>query len=86
MPPPLLYPFPLFGLLFRSPLSKRPLPVLALKERLNFWEQDTGQGFHFMVGYPGAVVVDFFFLAMEAAKVLRARCRFIWESGLASPL
>mgnify|MGYP007005719036 FL=1 len=26
MPPPLLYPFLLFGLLFRFPLSKFPLP------------------------------------------------------------
>lgn len=84
--PPLLRRVLLLGLLFRSPLSKRPLPLLALEKRLYPWEQDTGEGFYLVIGNSCAVVVDFFFLAMEAAKVLRARCRFIWESGLASPL
>ena len=59
--PPFLCLFLLFGLLFRFPLGKLPLAFLALKERLNFREQDTGQSLHLMVGYPGAVVVDLLF-------------------------
>ena len=43
MSPPLLYLILLFGLLLCFPLSIFPLPVLALKERLNFREQDTGK-------------------------------------------
>lgn len=47
--PPFLCLFLLFGLLFRFPLGKLPLAFLALKERLNFREQDTGQSLHLMV-------------------------------------
>ena len=42
--PPLLYLVLLFGLLLCFPLGIFPLPVLALKERLDFREQDTGKG------------------------------------------
>ena len=59
MLPPLLYLVLLFGLLLCFPLGVFPLPVFALKERLNFREQDTGQGFHLVIGYPGAVVIGF---------------------------
>ena len=48
----LLLSFPLF-----LPLGKLPLPLLALEERLNLREQDTGQSLHLMVGYPGTVVI-----------------------------
>ena len=58
-PPPLSCLFPLFGLLLRFSLGVFPLPLLALEKRLYLREQDTGQSLHFMVGYPGAVVVGF---------------------------
>ena len=57
MPPPLLYPFLLFGLLFRFPRGVFPLPVLALKERLDFREQDTGKGLYLVIGNPRAVII-----------------------------
>ena len=44
--PPLLCLVPLFGLLLRFPLGIFPLPVFALKERLNFREQDAGKGLY----------------------------------------
>ena len=47
----------LFGLLLYFPLGIFPLPVLALKERLNFREQDTGEDFRSMKGYSDAAVV-----------------------------
>ena len=57
MSPPLLYLILLFGLLLCFPLGVFPPPVLALKERLNFREQDTGKGFYFVIGNPRAVVI-----------------------------
>ena len=81
MPPPLLYPFPLFGLLFRFPLGKLSLSFLALEKRLYLREQDPGQGFHFMVGYPGAVVVDFFLPCHGSRKGFKGALPFhlgIW--------
>ena len=42
--------FLLFGLLLCFPLSIFPLPVLALKERLDFREQDTGKGLYLVIG------------------------------------
>lgn len=57
MLPPLLYLVLLFGLLLCFPLGVFPLPVLALKERLNFREQDTGKGLYLMIGNPSAVVI-----------------------------
>ena len=48
--PPLLYLVLLFGLLFCFPLGIFPLPVLALKERLDFREQDTGKGLYLVIG------------------------------------
>ena len=57
MLPPLLYLVLLFGLLLCFPRGVFPLSVLALKERLNFWEQDTGKGFYFVIGNPRAVVI-----------------------------
>ena len=57
----LLYLFCCIGLLFHFPLGKLPLPFLTREKGLYFWEQDTGQGLHLMVGYAGAVVVDFLF-------------------------
>ena len=56
MLPPLLYLVLLFGLLLCFPLGIFPLPVLALKERLDFREQDTGKGFRFMEGNSRALV------------------------------
>ena len=44
--PPLLCLVLLFGLLLCFPLSIFPLPVFALKERLNFREQDAGKGLY----------------------------------------
>ena len=57
MSPPLLYLILLFGLLLCFPLGVFPLPVLALKERLNFREQDTSKGLYFVIGNPRAVVI-----------------------------
>lgn len=50
MLPPLLYLVLLSGLLLCFPLGVFPLPVLALKERLNFREQDTGKGLYLVIG------------------------------------
>ena len=47
----------LFDLLLCFPLGIFPLPVLALKERLNFREQDTGKGLYLVIGNPRAVVI-----------------------------
>ena len=49
----------LFGLLLYFPLGVFPLPVLALKERLNFREQDAGKGLYLylVIGNPRAVVI-----------------------------
>ena len=58
-PPPLSCLFLLFGRPLFLPFGKLPLPLLALEKRLYLREQDTGQSLHFMVGYPGAVVVGF---------------------------
>ena len=55
--PPLLYLVLLFGLLLYFPLGIFPLPVLALKERLNFREQDAGKGLYLVIGNPCAVVI-----------------------------
>ena len=55
--PPLLYLVLLFGLLLCFPRGVFPLSVLALKERLNFWEQDTGKGLYLVIGNPRAVVI-----------------------------
>ena len=57
MSPPLLYLILLFGLLLYFPLGIFPLPVLALKERLNFREQDAGKGLYLVIGNPCAVVI-----------------------------
>lgn len=50
---------------FRSANSS--CPSRALEKRLYLREQDAGQGLHFVIGYPGAVVVDF---PLGAAPVL----------------
>ena len=56
--PPLLYLVLLSGLLLCFlPLGIFPLPVLALKERLNFREQDTGKSLYLVIGNPCAVVI-----------------------------
>ena len=55
--PPLLYLILLFGLLLYFPLGIFPLPVLALKERLNFREQDAGKGLYLVIGNPRTVVI-----------------------------
>ena len=55
--PPLLYLILLFGLLLCFPLGVFPLPGLALKERLNFREQDAGKGLYLVIGNPCAVVI-----------------------------
>ena len=57
--PPLSYLVLLFGLLLCFPLGVFPLPVLALKKRLNFREQDTGKGLYLVIGNPRAVVIWF---------------------------
>lgn len=57
MPPPLLYFVLLFDLSLCFPLGVFPLPVLALKERLNFREQDTGKSIYFVTGNPCATVI-----------------------------
>ena len=44
--PPLLCLVLLFGLVPCFPLGVFPLPLLALKERLDFREQDTGKGLY----------------------------------------
>ena len=57
MLPSLLYLVLLFGLLLCFPLDIFPLPVFALKERLNFREQDAGKGLYLVIGNPRAVVI-----------------------------
>ncbi|SCI33997.1 Uncharacterised protein [uncultured Flavonifractor sp.] len=42
-------------------LGKLPLSFLALEKRLYLREQDTGQGFHLVIGYPCTVVVELLF-------------------------
>ncbi len=49
-----LFFFVMFLLCF--PFGKLPLSFLTLKKRLNFGEQDTGQGPHLVKGHPGAVI------------------------------
>ena len=49
MLPPLLYLILLFGLLLCFPLGIFPLPVLALKERLDFREQDTSKSLYLLI-------------------------------------
>ena len=55
--PPLLCLVLLLGLLLCFPLGIFPLPVLALKERLNFREQDAGKGLYLVIGNPRTVVI-----------------------------
>ena len=43
------------------PLRKLPLSFFALEKCLYLREQDTGQGFHLVIGYPGAVIIGFLF-------------------------
>lgn len=52
-----LYSALLFSLLLCFPLGVFPLSVLALKERLNFREQDTGKSLYLVIGNPRAVVI-----------------------------
>ena len=52
-----LYSALLFSLLLCFPLGVFPLPVLALKERLDFREQDTGKGLYLVIGNPRTVVI-----------------------------
>ena len=52
-----LYSALLFSLLLCFPLGVFPLPVLALKERLDFREQDAGKGLYLVIGNPRAVVI-----------------------------
>ena len=52
-----LYSALLFSLLLCFPLGVFPLPVLALKERLDFREQDTGKSLYFVIGNPRTVVI-----------------------------
>ena len=59
--PPLSYLVLMFVLLLCFSLGIFPLPVLALKERLNFRGQDTGKGLHLVIGNPRAVVIGFLF-------------------------
>ena len=60
-PPCVLVPFQLVLFLLCFPLSKLPLSFLALEKRLYLREQDTGQGIHLVIGYPGAVIIGFLF-------------------------
>ena len=55
--PSLLYLVLLFSLLLCFPLSKLTMPFLALEERLNFREQDTGKGLYLVIGNPRAVII-----------------------------
>lgn len=58
MLPPLLYLVLLSGLLLCFPLGVFPLPVLALKERLNFREQNAGKSLYLVIGNPHAAVIS----------------------------
>ena len=57
-PPVVLSLFCLVLFLLCLPLGKLPLSFLTLEKRLYLREQDTGQSLHFMVGYPGAIVME----------------------------
>ena len=52
-----LYSALLFSLLLCFPLGVFPLPVLALKERLNLRKQDAGKGLYPVIGNPRAVII-----------------------------
>lgn len=54
-----LYSALLFSLLLCFPLGVFLLSVLALKERLDFREQDTGKSLYFVIGNPRTVVIGF---------------------------
>ena len=69
--PSLLYLVLLFSLLLCFPLSKLPLPFLALEERLNFREQDTGKGLYLVIGNPSAVIIGLLFSCHRAAPNLK---------------
>ena len=71
MVPPLLYLILLFDLLLCFPLGVFPLPGLALKERLNFREQDAGKGLYLVIGNPCAVVIGL----LSARHLPRAKVR-----------
>ena len=60
-PPFMLVLFHLVFFLLCFPLGELPLSFLALEKSLYLREQDTGQGFHFVVRYSGAVVIGFLF-------------------------
>ena len=48
----------LFGLLLCFPLGVLSLPILALNERLNFWEQNAGKSLYIVIGNPHAAVIS----------------------------
>ena len=48
----------LFGLLLCFPLGVLSLPILALNERLNFWEQNAGKSLYLVIGNPHAAVIS----------------------------
>ena len=56
---PTIYYLPIFSFCFLLcfPLGIFLLPVLALKERLDFREQDTGKGLYLVIGNPRAIVI-----------------------------
>ena len=60
-PPCMLVLFHLVFFLLCFPLGELPLPFLALEKSLYLRKQDTGQGFHVVIGYSGAVVIGFLF-------------------------
>ena len=71
VPLPYLFTTYIVSILLCFPLGKLPLPFLALEKGLNLREQDTSQGFHFMEGDSGAVVVWFLFSRHRAAPCLK---------------
>ena len=71
MSPPLLYLILLFGLLLCFPLGVLSLPILALNERLNFWEQNAGKSLYLVIGNPCAVVIGL----LSARHLPRAKVR-----------
>lgn len=52
--------FLLFGLLPCFPRGVFPLPVLTLKECLNLWKKDAGEGFYLVIGNTCTVIIGLF--------------------------
>lgn len=84
-PPCLLFLFAFAYCLLPFPLGIFPLPFLTLEIGLNLREQDTGKGLHFMIGNPGAVVVDLLFPCHRSRPFSKAAPHRTDNPGMPEP-